>query len=83
MTDTPHRTPFDPACDRWATFADLRVGDQIDYWGDARPVLEHTAFDDGRVRIVVDNGIGRDLALAPGTEGTWRATRDDERRPTA
>jgi hypothetical protein len=78
MTDT-RRESFDPTCDYcWTTFAELRVGDRIDYWGEARPVLEHTALDHGRVRIVVHNGIGRDVALAPGTEGTWRAARADE-----
>lgn len=80
VTDTPHRTPFDPTCDRWTTFAELHVGDWIDYWGAARPVAEHIDFGDGRVRIIVNNANGgRDMALAPDTEGTWRATRDNER----
>ncbi|MEW2220016.1 hypothetical protein AB0939_12030 [Streptomyces sp. NPDC006990] len=75
MTDNPH----DAACDRWTTFAELRVGDRIDYWwGPARTVLEHTAYADGRVRIVVDNGIGRDFALAPGTTKTRRTARSTE-----
>lgn len=76
---TPFRESFDPECTIWAPFAALKDGDRVDYWGAARPVIEFRAFEDGRVRILVDNGIGQDVAVAPGdTEHTWRAPREDE-----
>lgn len=79
VPDQPRRAPSDPKCTIWATFADLRIGDHIDYWGTARPVIEHQQFDDGRVRLQVTNAYaGCDVALAPGDEGTWRTPRDEE-----
>lgn len=78
---TEQRFSFDPECIVWASFGELQVGDRVDYWGDARPVLEMERFpgEVARVRIIVDNGIGRDMALAPEYEGTWRAQREGER----
>ncbi|MEU2578751.1 hypothetical protein ACIP3B_36235 [Streptomyces anulatus] len=79
VTTQPSRASFDPKCTVWAPFASLRVGDSVDYWGAARPVTEVQTFDDGRVRVLVDNGIGRDFALAPGAEEhTWREPREEE-----
>lgn len=74
------RKPFDPTCVRRTTFSELRVGDQIDYWGAARPVVEYSAFEDGRVRIIAANEYGGgDFAVGPGEEPVWRRPRDGER----
>ncbi|NEE30195.1 hypothetical protein G3M53_32690 [Streptomyces sp. SID7982] len=77
-TQQPYRAARDPKCTVWTEFAALRVGDRVDYWGASRPVTEMKAFDDGRVRIHVHNGIGQDVTLAPGDENTWREPRDEE-----
>jgi hypothetical protein len=74
------RLQLDPECVRWATFAELRKGDEVDYWGKARPVVDHIAFPDGRVRIITQGPHGQDMALAPGDEGTWRKLREGEER---
>lgn len=85
MSDTvePYKKKmFDPACTQWTTFSELQVGDMIDYWGCARPVVEHDRFDGGRVRIMVSNEHGgHDVAAGPGDEGVWRMPREGERPP--
>lgn len=82
MTDriTPYaQEPFDPTCTHRTTFSKVRVDDQVDYWGVARPVIEHDVFDDGRTRILVTNEHGgRDVAVGPGGEPVWRRLRDGE-----
>ncbi|MFF2902837.1 hypothetical protein [Streptomyces sp. NPDC057966] len=79
VTTPPFRASFDPKCTVWTSFASLRTGDRVDYWGAARPITEVQVFDDGRVRVLVDNGVGQDFALVPGTEEhTWREPREDE-----
>lgn len=75
-----YRLPFDPKCTVWTTFLDLQVGDEVDYWGAASPVVDWQQFagDPVRVRIVVQQKHGQQMALGPGYEGTWRAPRADE-----
>ena len=79
MTFAPPRASQDPTCTHKATFADLIVGDRIDYWGPARPVVGYASLTYDRVRITVANEAGgRDVALAPGSEAVWRAPRQGE-----
>lgn len=76
-----YRLPFDPKCTVWSKFGELQLGDEVDYWGAARPIVEYTKFDEAappRVRIVVQGPHGQEVALAPDYEGTWRAPREDE-----
>ncbi|MEU8960053.1 hypothetical protein AB0C93_37835 [Streptomyces sp. NPDC048518] len=79
MTASYDLAPFDNSCFHQDTFAEIEVGDHVDYWGKARPVIEHVLFQDGRVRIVVtnENG-GRDIAVAPGDAKLWRQPREGE-----
>lgn len=79
----PFRAAFDPACTRWETFNGVRAGDQIDLWGPARSVVSVVDVGEGRVRILVHDGSGHELATVPGREGTWRAPRPGERCPAA
>jgi hypothetical protein len=79
-----YRLAFDPECTIWTRFGELRVGDRIDYWGAARPVIRHDVYRDGepaRVSIQVQGPHGQDAALAPDYEGTWRAPRADDESP--
>jgi hypothetical protein len=80
-----YRLRFDPKCTVWTTFAELQLGDEVDYWGAASPIVEYDTFegDPVRVRIVVQQQYGRQLALAPGYEGTWRTPRADEETEAA
>jgi len=75
-----YRLPFDPSCTVWTTFGELQLGDEVDYWGAACPIVELATFegDPVRVRIEVQQKYGRQLALAPAYEGTWRAPREGE-----
>lgn len=76
-----YRLPFDPKCSVWTTFGELREGDEVDYWGKASPIVELQTFEGEpvRVRIIVQQQYGRQLALAPAYEGTWRAPRKGEK----
>lgn len=80
-----YRFPFDPKCTIWTTFGELQIGDEVDYWGAASPIVEHETFpgDPDRVRIIVQQQHGRQLALAPAYEGTWRTPRTDEETKAA
>lgn len=78
MSPDPFREPFDPRCTEWVAFADLELGDHIDYWGDARPVvmIRKHGHGEGNVTLITQGMYGQDLALAPGTtELTYRMTR--------
>lgn len=82
MTAPYQQKPFDPACVHRTTISELRVGDWIDYWGAARPVVEHTLCDSGRVRVLVANEHGGgDVLVGPGDETVWRKLRDGETPP--
>jgi hypothetical protein len=74
------RLPFDGRCTVWTTFLDLKVDDEVDYWGAACPVIDWQQFegDPVRVRIIVQQQHGQQMALAPSYEGTWRVPRADE-----
>jgi len=79
MGESPYaRKGFDASCTVRTTFADLKTGDLVDYWGQADPVIEWREVDDGRVRIVVQQEHGQQLALAPGSEPVWRQRRPHE-----
>jgi hypothetical protein len=79
-TYVPTRDPFDPRCCKWASFAELRVGDRIDHWGGSEEVVLHSQFDDGRVHLMIEYAHGgKQFALAPGaTTFTWRELRPEE-----
>lgn len=81
MTSPYAREGFHPSCTVRTTFSGLQTGDVVDYWGEPNRVVSWHEFNDGRVRIVVQQEYGQQFALGPGSEPVWRQPRPTSLAP--